>query len=350
MSATNRPRTDPGHLRIGACLSLSGGYARFGAQAAAGLEIWRSMDGAAELVIEDDHSDRRTLQAVLPGVAARCDVLLGPYSTQLTRTAGEVVADAGGLLWNHGGAGDDVQAAHPGHIVSVQTPAGRYPEPFMRYLAGDLAAARLWLVHGRGSFGRQVIAGARRAAPALGIDTASLGPGDDLPRVGAPSAWALLCAGLFEEDVSTVTLARGLPNPPHVIGSVAAGVREFGDAVDDPEGIFGIAQWAPRRRPTPGLGPAEAEFVTAYTRRTGTPPDYPAVQAVAAAVLAAHCARLTGGTTRELLWPAACALETETLFGGFTIDPADGVQTGHETVLVRWTVEGMGPAGRYGTG
>ena len=74
-------------LRIGACLSLSGKYAQFGRPALRGLEAWCSLDGTADLLAEDDRSDRRVLEAVLPGVAARCDLLLGPYSTQLMRAA-----------------------------------------------------------------------------------------------------------------------------------------------------------------------------------------------------------------------------------------------------------------------
>jgi hypothetical protein len=57
-------------LRIGACLSLSGKFAQFGSQAAQRLEAWRSLNGNADILVEDDHSDRRTLEAVLPGVAA----------------------------------------------------------------------------------------------------------------------------------------------------------------------------------------------------------------------------------------------------------------------------------------
>jgi hypothetical protein len=90
-------------LRIGACLSLTGKFARFGRQAAAGLEAWRSLTGAVDVIVEDDRSDRDVLGAVLPGVAARCDLLLGPYSTVLMREAGRVAADAGWLEWNHGG-------------------------------------------------------------------------------------------------------------------------------------------------------------------------------------------------------------------------------------------------------
>jgi hypothetical protein len=78
-----------GRLRIGACLSLSGKFAQFGRQAAQGLETWRSLDGAAGILVEDDRSDRKTLETVLPGVAAHCDILLGPYSTQRCRPSQE---------------------------------------------------------------------------------------------------------------------------------------------------------------------------------------------------------------------------------------------------------------------
>jgi hypothetical protein len=56
--------------------------------------------------------------------------------------------------------------------------------------------------------------------------------------------------------------------------------------------------------------------------------------------VAAHCARTAGGLGREGLWQAAAELDCDTLFGAFRIDPLTGAQTGHRTVLVRWTAEG----------
>ena len=103
-----------GRLRIGACLSLSGRFARFGRQAARGLAAWRSLHGGVELVVADDRSDRRTLEAVLPNVAARCEVLLGPYSTTLMRAAGRMAVEYGWLVWNQGGAGDEGRAGQSG--------------------------------------------------------------------------------------------------------------------------------------------------------------------------------------------------------------------------------------------
>jgi ABC-type branched-subunit amino acid transport system substrate-binding protein len=335
-----------GRLRIGACLSLSGRFAQFGRQAAQGLETWRFLEGAAEILIEDDRSDPRTLEAVLPSVAARCDLLLGPYSTQLMRAAGRLAAESGWLVWNHGGSGDDVEGAHPGHLVSVLTPTSRYAEPFLLQLASEPRESRdLCVVHGPGSFGRQVADGAEAIARRLGVRTIRAAADDQIPPPGISAEWDLFSAGVFEQDAELVGKVLRMPNPPGRVCAIAAGVREFARAVDDPEGVFGIAQWFPGAAHEAELGPSEDEFLGAYCDRAGAVPDYPAVQAAAGAVLATHCVRLAGGTDRDALWAAAAALETSTLYGGFKIDPRNGVQMNHQTVLVRWTHGAPAPIG-----
>ncbi|MGQ0777698.1 MAG: ABC transporter substrate-binding protein [Pseudonocardiales bacterium] len=328
-------------LRVGACLSLTGRYSRFGRQATDGLEAWRGLDGDVELVVEDDGSDPARVEPCLRAAASRCDLLLGPYSTQLMRAASRVAPDLDHLMWNHGGSGDDVEAAAPGHVVSVLSPTSRYAEPFLRHLAGQATRAPLWLVEGRGSFGRQVVAGAQTRAEKLGLRTVRIGPADALSAHHALAGWDLFCAGSFEEDVARVTTALALSRPPRLICAVAAGVRDFGQAVSRAEGVYGIAQWFPGHRTVVELGPPEGDFLGAYSRLTGTVPDYPAVQAATAAVLATHCARTAGSTARESLWAAAAGLLTTTMFGSFRIDSVSGAQLGHEMTLVRWTTNGL---------
>ncbi|MFF3437985.1 ABC transporter substrate-binding protein [Streptosporangium sp. NPDC002721] len=326
-------------LTIGACLSLSGKHARFGRQARLGLEIWHaSNSNGLNLVIEDDRSDPAVLRTSLRGLSDRCDILLGPYSTQLMRGAGDIAAELGRLIWNHGGSGDDVEAAHPGHVVSILTPTSRYAEPFLRRLAGT-EALPVRIVCGKGGFGRQVAAGAETIARSLGIDTVRIGPGDDLPQT-SEGAWALLCAGAFEEDVETIRRARSLPTPPRVVCAVAAGVREFGQALDDPHGVYGVGQWFPGTGASAETGIGESDFLAVYQEHAGVLPDYPAVQAVAAAIIATRCAAVAGGTGRDALWSAAASLETTTLFGAFRIDPRTGTQVGHRPVLIRWEAGG----------
>lgn len=320
-------------LRIGACLSLTGKFGRFGQQAAAGLKVWQSLTGAADLIIEDDRSDRHELAAALPRVAAHCDLLLGPYSTILMRTAGRLAAEHGWLAWNHGGSGDDVETAHPGHVVSVLTPTSHYAEPFLRHIATS-PPSELVIASGTGSFGRQVTDGAAATAAQLGIHTTHIPPDDNLSR---HREWDLLSAGVFEDDAALVARAQKLTDPPRHICSVAAGVREFSQAVEDPTGVFGIAQWFPGSTSEAATGPAEHEFLRTYAAQTDSRPDYPAVQAVAGAALAVHCAGLAGTTQPSDLWAAATSLTTSSLFGAFGIDHQTGAQVKHRTVLLRWS-------------
>jgi ABC-type branched-subunit amino acid transport system substrate-binding protein len=319
-------------LRLGAALSLTGRFARFGVQAAQGLEAWRELTDGPRIVVEDDRGDPAAVRRQLDSLARRCDLLLGPYSTVLMRAAAEAAMEGDRLIWNHGGSGDDVQRAAPGRVVSVLAPTSEYATPFVHYVAGVDDPTRLVLVEGRGRFARQVIAGAERTAERAGVETVRADPGCLPPN---DRTWDLFSAGSFEEDVALVTAARTLPVPPRTIGTVAAGVREFRDAVSDSDGVLGVAQWFPGTVGEVAVGPSEDAFLAAYRRRTGTVPDYPAVQAAAAAAVAVYCAGLTGGTVTHDLWRAASDLRTTTLFGAFAIDDA-GVQTAHRMRMVRW--------------
>lgn len=330
--------TDPPdhRIRVGVCLSLSGRYARFGCQAARALEVWRALDGHVDLVIEDDQSDPQALKQVLPRVADQSDVLLSPYSTQLVKAAAAMADAEGWLLWNHGGSGDDVENSYAGHLISLLTPASRYPEQFIRRVLNG-KDVELWIVSGNGSFGRQVAEGADQTAQSAGLRTRRLEHGGAWPPRPPSEPWALFSAGTFEQDVGTVRRAQDHPNPPATICAVAAGVQEFASEVAHREGIYGVGQWFPGAMAnSPEIGPSETTFLTAYADHAKVRIDYPGVQAVAGAALAVYCARQADTTASERLWAAAAALDTETFFGGFKIDPMTGAQVKHQAVLVRW--------------
>lgn len=345
-------------LTVGACLSLTGRFARFGRQAAAGLHAWSSLananpsgHGAGDAVavrICDDASDRGRLVDGLRELVGGCDLLLGPYSTGLLRAAGPVVAEHDCLLFNHGGAGDDVQAQRPGQIVSVLAPTGRYAGPFVRARPADVP---LWVVHGPGAFARQVAAGAvgearRRTDEPAVVEVDASGRWTD----GVPERWDLFSAGRFEDDVAIVRAALACPRPPRAICSIAAGVRDFVEEIADVEGIYGIVQWAPGRSvgagagavgggpdpESPFVGPDELRFLAAYRALAGGEPDYVAVQAAATAAIAVRCATTADSVATDALWSAAVALRAETMLGAFAIDPGSGTQAALEPLLVRW--------------
>jgi ABC-type branched-subunit amino acid transport system substrate-binding protein len=324
-------------------LSLSGRFAQFGIQAANALKLWRELDGAADVVVEDDRSDPESVEEAIKSVAARCDVLLGPYSTQLVHRAAHLAQEFDWLLWNHGGSGDDVEASAPGHLISILTPTSRYAEPFLRRIAGEGVERALWIQHGRGRFGRQVAQGAASMARQVGIEPVVVGPDEKLEPT--TSSWQLFVAGTFEDDVAAVRQAMEMSSPPELVCSVAAGVRSFSSALGrDPRGTFGVGQWFPGATSPPVLGPDEGTFLRAYAKTFDRTPDYPAAQAIGAAVIAAHTTRLASSTNRELVWSIATRLDTSTLFGAFAVDPTTGAQLKHASALVRWGEAGLTPA------
>ncbi len=324
-------------LRVGACLSLTGRYGRFGRQAAHGLMAWQRLAGTdVEFEIEDDGSDPEQFTDRFGRVASRCDLLLGPYSTQLMRAAGQAMTEIDAVLWNQGGSGDDVQALCPGRIVSVLAPTSRYAVPFVESRADESERAPLWVVRARGRFGRQVARGAVEQAARDGLEAVEHRVGDGWSFEDPSDDWDLFSCGTFEDDVAIVREAQAAANPPRAICSIAAGVQEFALEVDDVDGVYGIAQWFARGDARPELGPADADFVAAYRELAGAEPDYPAVQAAAAAAIATRCAELAGSTDRAALWSVASELETTTLLGEFGVDPASGAQVKHTTVLLQW--------------
>jgi hypothetical protein len=211
----------------------------------------------------------------------------------------------------------------------------------VRTRAGEPEEAPLWVVRGRGRFGRQVAAGAVERAEDDGLATVEKRADDGFSFEGVPEVWDLFSAGRFEDDVAIVKAARSAKYPPRAICSIAAGVQDFASEVEDPGGIYGIAQWSPGSVGDAELGPSEDEFIAAYLALAESRPDYPAVQAAAGAVLATRCAELAGSLDRESLWQAAAALVTRTLVGDFKIDATSGAQVKHTTVLLRWSGDAL---------
>jgi branched-chain amino acid transport system substrate-binding protein len=348
-----------GTIRFGASVSVSGSYALQGRQVLAGLRAWVEVVNAGEglrvhgagakapvrLVYYDDASSPAKAAANAERLldADAVEVLIGPYASDLTRAVLPVARRRGRVLWNHGGASDDIHV-EGGRTVGILTPVSRYFGGLIELARSlDRDAARVTVLHRRGSsFGHLAALGVRAVASDAMFVTdvitySSLG--SDLPRVMASlerqSPDVVISAGSFEDEV---VLARALVESGltvKAVGLAAAAMQEFLQALGtDAEGFLGPSQWEPRLAYVPDFGPGPDE-VTEGIRAQGAPPDYPAAQAYAACLIAQRCLE-EAGADDESLWRAACALDCATFFGRFHIDPATGLQLGHEMVLVQW--------------
>jgi hypothetical protein len=92
--------------------------------------------------------------------------VLGPYGGDCVRAV--ALACAGTVVWNHGGASDDVQRLLG--VVSVSAPSSRYLVALGRAVAGLRPGARVALLTAPGRFARCAREGLEDESSALGLE------------------------------------------------------------------------------------------------------------------------------------------------------------------------------------
>lgn len=353
--------TVPSAIRVGMSASLTGQFSRFGRQALAGAQLWAANVNASgglrcgkngDLIpvafrYYDDRSEAQGAETVTRRLLAddRVHVLLGPYSSVLTKAAAAVAEEFGVPLWNHGGAADGLYERGHQWIIGVLSPASTYFGGLVELARRVPATQRkLALIGGGSPFPAAVLRGAQELATAVGFELVLRGNhrsgGPDqlalLTQLGEVSPDLLLIAGSFEQDVRLVqALAEAKLKPP-LVGAVAAGVGAFGERLGVAAmGYCGPSQWEPPVRWPVEVGPSPQTAARRLRQETGHV-DYPGAQAFAAGLIAQHCVETGRTLDPDALRRIAGELNTTTFFGRFQIDPTTGRQIGHQVVIVQW--------------
>lgn len=307
-------------LRAAAPLALTGRYGALGRQAAAGLRAWARARGAM-LRVEDDRSDPRCSGELCRRLAEGADLLFGPYGSGPGRAVARAMEGRPEVVWNHGAAA----VPHGGaRLVDVLGPARSYWRGLPAALAAvGAAGAPVAVVRAPGGFGGEVAAGAVAALRAAGtppvaeLDLDPALPGEAVAAaVGAGALW-VAGGGRLEDDLALgrAAAAAGLRGALVACGVAEAG-RVLGEAV---EGWLGPVQWD--GTPGPVALPAGC--------------DYPAAQALAAALVAEQALERAGTPDPDALWRSALGLRTRTLIGPFAVD-GGGRQVAHAPAVVAW--------------
>ena len=341
-------------LVVGMPASLSGQFQTQGRQALAGLQAWArdansEAPGSFTVLHYDDASDRATVRKVTRRLIEddRVDILIGPYSSVLTAAAAEVAEAHGKLLWNHGGASDNVYRQGYRWIVGILTPASRYLTgllPLVRQ--ADPAASTFALVSAStGQFPKAVCSGVIDTAEGLGfkpvLTTEFAASTNDLSAVVAELKDAqpdmVAVVGRVQNDIR---LARQLTESGIKAGTVvavAAGIQGFQDDLGNlAERFVGPSQWEPVSQHEPDFGPTSERVVGSLRQDGDLRVDYPMAQAYAAGVIVQRCLEEGGSANSQALREAASSLTFSTFYGNFQIDPETGRQVGRETLLVQW--------------
>ncbi|HEU4680935.1 MAG TPA: ABC transporter substrate-binding protein [Gemmatimonadales bacterium] len=306
-----------------ATVSLTGPLALQGRQAAHGLELWASADQIQLQIVDDASSPTTACDAYQRWLGGQVDLLIGPYGSGLVRLVGPVVSAHGALLWNHGGAADDLIRPL---VVPVSASASTYFRGAVD-LAHRRGLARVVFAQGRGRFASAVVSGARQRAAELGLAVQDV-PLADWATAGSLTKAAVLIVGTFTEDLAVVEQIRAGPEPG-LLGCVAAGLLEFGKRLGRAaDGVVGPVKWIAHAA-VPQVGPSGAAFSQRYESENGEPPDYVAAQAAAAGYLAAEAHRRRYQHHQLNRW------RTTTMLGNFALDES-WRQFGHSPITIEW--------------
>ncbi len=309
----------------------------------------RSNRALVSVVHYDDASDADSVRRAAARLITqdRVDLLFGPYSSVLTLAAAEVAEGCQRLLWNQGGASDNIHRQGYRWLVGTLSPASGYLAgllPLVRQ--ADPTASTIGLVRvSPGAFSREVSSGVRRQAEALGFHVSydrEFSPrlsdfSQVLREVGEAGPEALAVVGRISNDLR---FAQQLVDTPHSFTAaavVAAPIHQFRQALGEKtKGFIGPSQWEPTGACSNDYGPSASAVEASLARRGRGPVDYPMAQAYAAGVAAQKCVEEAGTLEDRVLRETANRLDFSTFYGRFKIDPNTGLQVGRFTLLIQW--------------
>ncbi|UPM45188.1 amino acid ABC transporter substrate-binding protein [Halocatena salina] len=359
----------PDCVTVGLPVSQSGQFSHQGKQTLAGVKRWirwanhrggirldDDLQLPLKLVHHDDESDP---------VATKCltrrlirdddvDILLGPYSSRLTRAVAPVAETHEIVLWNHSGATNALYDERSQWLVSVLTPASRYFHGILDLIKReDQSASQVTVCWSNsGSFGRTVAAGAIAHARTVGFTVGTTHrwdpPLDDVTSIvdsiQNETPDLVLAAGSFKDDVRFVRAVETGGCRVKAIGVVAAGISAFGEQLDETaNGVFGPSQWELVLGESPDYGPSPADVVELFEDASVETVEYPAMQAFATGLIVERCLTTgaafdatTGTIDQRRLRTTAEKSDFTTFYGRFRIDAETGKQIGHTPVVVQW--------------
>ncbi len=335
-------------IRIGTTQSLSGPLAEFGTNQLRGLQMWvHDINGRGallgrpvELVHYDDGSDpARSAQLYGRLIEQdKVDLLIGPYSSDITLAASRVAEQHDMPMLTLGASANEIWAPGNRNIVGMDTPSTRYMDIALEAAAAS-GAKTLGLVYGTTKFSLDVIGGVRSKARELGLQVVvdeSADTMDDLPalarRLGAANADVVLAIAYLDGGVALVRALKQAQVRPRMLAfAVAASLAEFGQQLQgDAEGIVGVTQWLRGIR-MPGAQDFAYRFRQLYGQNPGAYAalGYSGGQVIEAAV------RLAGTTEKAAVRDQLHTMVFNSLMGNFKVDQ-DGRQVGKENYLLQW--------------
>ncbi len=350
-------------ITAGMTASLTGQFSGQGSQAMEGAAAWvdavneaggifvRSLGDKLPLTLihYDDRSEPRMAAEMTERLIVndQVDILLGPYSSVLTMSAAAVSEAHQRVLWNHGGASDEIHRQGFCWVVGILAPASRYllgVIDLARELVPD--SSRLAIIRSdRGTFPEAVTSGAESYALQHGFQMVFKHryrfPEPDFSSI-ITEMWksepdVILGVGLIQDDVLLARQMAEMERGAKVVALVAPGIAQFGSELGSrADGFMGPSQWEPGAHNIPDYGPSAAELAGRFDAFGPMGGDYALAQAYAGGLVVQRCLEEAGTLDDWALRRTADHLDFTTFYGRFKLEPETGLQVGRSVVIVQW--------------
>jgi branched-chain amino acid transport system substrate-binding protein len=337
-------------IKIGLTVSLSGDLAELGQEQLRGMQMWQEdinsrgalLGRPVKLVHYDDRSDPATSARLYERLIKEdgVDLLLGPYSSDITLAASTVAENNNFPMLTVGAAAEAIWERGYKNVFGIDVPARAYMDSVIEMLK-ERAPLRVALVYVDDAvFTRDMADGARRQAAAHGLqlvfdqgfsqqdeDFSSLVQG---MREAKPDV--VIGAVYYDEALDIMREARqqGLSADLFAL-SVGPALREFGDTLGPAvEGVAGPVPWIRYDRRPFGF-----DFSHRYRQRYGANAGYHATFGYAAGQVLEAAVRLAGTLDRDQVRSQLGEMRFRSLLGNYRVDDT-GKQIGHKNFVLQW--------------
>jgi len=348
--STNAVANEP--IRIGTTQSLTGIYKEFGEAQLNGLRMWvddinarGSLLGRDVVLVHwDDHSKADRSAWLYRDMIEndKVDLLIGPYSSDITIAATEVTESFNFPIVTAAASAEKIWNRGYKNVFGIDTPAANYMDIAVAEAAARGAKTAM-LIHSDTEFSREVAAGVRQEASQHGIklvlDEEYAVDAVDLSQLATKMKTVeadVLFGATYVEDA--MHLARALGDSKRanraamVALTVGPGLAEFGQIIGEEraDGIVGVVQWLRSVRL-----PMAQDFAYRYRQRFGYNPGVHAAIGYSTGQVIEAAVRLAGSTDKDAVRSQLATMEFRSLLGQYKVD-ATGRQLGKTNYLLQW--------------
>ena len=336
-------------LRIGAPIPATGGLAPEGAKQQRGFDIWADSVNAAggieiggrrvkvEIVYADYQSNTpRAVQLAERLITQdKCPVLFAPQGSGSTKAASSVTERYKVPMVAPTASSREVFDQNPHYLFGTFTPNDTLTEPLADLVRAQMPAVKTIAILARNDlFPFAIATEMDKSAKARGITVLSfekyaIGTMDHASALTQMAAakpdWVFVTGYLNDLLLARRQMVELQFAAPVVTMIAGPAYREFvAELGPAAENLTSAAWWHPAVRYTGCQGPwaSTADFVTAFTAKYGTVPDYGEASSAACGIVVELAAKAAGSIEPQALRDAIAALDVPTFFGPVKFGPS----------------------------